>query len=331
MGVTFDDTTGPGFYRPLWFQVYPKTFSFDLVSEEFSFCDVYPQGLNPNDDIPVKPWDLNEDTVIDSFDTTNFPIWAEDWPIFHFDTGDGPFNYNEYFLTSNEDTGWMAYIWVDGMMAMAANEGFTGYEDWVATPELTVVISNDWGETWSDPIFMNANANSDTYVPELAGMIPCFAYPGDKIEDDCDGYGIVHLFFLDDNDYGSNHSMTQGLNNGSTFEYASMRIYFGGIPDDAENTEVVNSPIQVNNYPNPFNPSTTITFEIQDAGNVTIDIYNVRGQLVKSLVNETYEAGSHNAFWNGTDNNDQTVPSGVYFYQTKCGRYTTSKKMILMK
>lgn len=334
MGCSFDSGSGPGYYWPTALQMYPKTFTFDLVNEEFSFTDVYPQGANPNDDFPALPWDLDEDGEIDVFTadtdpTPHYPIIAEDWPIFHYDA-DAAFHYNEYYLTTNQEHGWMAYIWVDGSNAVGANEGWTGYEDWAAKPELTVVVSNDWGMTWSDPIFMNANVNSENFVDELDGMIPCFAYPGDKIEDDGEGYGILHLFFLDDNDYGSNHSQTHGLNNGSTFQYASMRIYFGENQDE-DNSEIAVVPFTVKNYPNPFNPETTIAFETETAGNVQIDIYNVKGQLVKNLVNDTYEAGENKVVWNGTDNSNNTVPSGVYFYKTKHGKYTTSKKMILMK
>ncbi|MCF7911946.1 MAG: T9SS type A sorting domain-containing protein [Candidatus Cloacimonetes bacterium] len=331
MGVTFDSGDGPGYYWVTGYQIYPKTFTFDLNTHEFNITDVYPSGDYPNDGILMEPWDLNEDDVLDSVQANGFPNWEEDWPIFHYDA-ESAFHYNENYLTTNNENGWMAYLWVDGLYANAANEGFEGYEDWVAKPELAVCVSNDWGATWSDPIFMNANENSDTYVEEFAGMIPCFAYPGDRIEDDGDGYGIVHLFFLDDNDYGSNHSQTHGLNNGSTFEYAAMRIYFGeGGGHDADDTELVSVPLQIKNYPNPFNPTTTIQFETQTAGHVTIDIYNVKGQKIRTLVDDTYEAGIHPVTWNGTNANGSEVPSGVYFYKTKFGKYTTSKKMILMK
>jgi hypothetical protein len=330
MGVTFDSGDGPGYYYPLWFQIYPKTFTFNLVTQEFSFTDVYPQGANPNDDIPVSPWDLDEDGLIDEFDDTSFPIWHEDWPIFHYDT-ESAFHYNQYFLTTNDENGWMAYLWVDGTMATAANEGWTGYESWVAKPEIAIAVSNDWGMTWTDPIFMNANPASENYVPELEGMIPCFAYPGDVIEDDGDGYGIFHLFFLDDNDYGSNHSQTHGLNNGSTFEYAAVRIFFGEGPGDTDTAELVSVPLKVKNYPNPFNPTTNVMFEIQTAGEVNIDIYNVKGQKIRSLVSGNYDAGIHTVTWNGTNDKGSEVPSGIYFYKTQSGKFTTSKKMILMK
>ena len=89
------------------------------------------------------------------------------------------------------------------------------------------------------------------------------------------------------------------------------------------------------NYPNPFNPVTSIAYSIKDAGNVTIEVYNLKGQLVKTLVNEVKETGDHTAIWNGTDNSNKSVSSGVYFYKMvsvgSLSTYTSSKKMILMK
>ena len=86
------------------------------------------------------------------------------------------------------------------------------------------------------------------------------------------------------------------------------------------------------NYPNPFNPTTTISFfTAEDAENAEIVIYNLKGQKVKTLVNEKLDAGSHQVAWNGKDNSSKNVSSGVYFYKMKAGDYTCLKKMILLK
>lgn len=329
MGILFDaDETQLGMYRPFSYQIYAKMFRFDLVNHEFSFTDVYPSGANPNDNIPMKPWDLDEDGEYDEVYDDGMPMWAMDWPIFHYDE-DSIFHYNYHYVTSNEENGWMAMIWVDGMNAKEANEGTAGFESWTAKPELTICISTDWGMTWSDPLFMNANPEDGNYVEELADMIPCFAYPGDKIEDAGNNEGILHLFFLDDNDYGSSHSQQHGLNSGSTFKYAALRMDFTS--NSSEPVEIITSAPVVKNYPNPFNPETTIAFEVTTSGNVNIAIYNLKGQLVKNLVNDSYCSGTHTAIWNGTDNSGKSVPSGVYFYTTKTEDYSSTKKMILMK
>ena len=85
------------------------------------------------------------------------------------------------------------------------------------------------------------------------------------------------------------------------------------------------------NYPNPFNPTTEISFSLKKGEFVAIDIYNVKGEKVKTLVNDNLEAGYYIIIWDSTDNNNTSVTSGVYFYKMKAGRYTSTKKMILMK
>jgi len=85
------------------------------------------------------------------------------------------------------------------------------------------------------------------------------------------------------------------------------------------------------NYPNPFNPETNIVYSVKEAGKVTLEVYNVKGQLVRTLVNDVQETGNYTATWNGTDNSNKSVSSGVYFYKMNSGSYTSTKKMILLK
>ena len=89
------------------------------------------------------------------------------------------------------------------------------------------------------------------------------------------------------------------------------------------------------NYPNPFNPETTIQYNLKKKSEVTLAIYNVKGQLVITLVNSFQEAGVHNTVWNGKDINGRDVSSGIYFSTFNAkdeeSDYTSVKKIILMK
>jgi hypothetical protein len=85
------------------------------------------------------------------------------------------------------------------------------------------------------------------------------------------------------------------------------------------------------NYPNPFNPDTNISFSIKEEGFVSLKIYNTRGQLVKNLISENLQEGIHFTSWNGKDNNNRSVASGIYFYKMDSKGYSSVKKMILMK
>jgi PKD repeat protein len=88
-----------------------------------------------------------------------------------------------------------------------------------------------------------------------------------------------------------------------------------------------------NNYPNPFNPTTTISFDlsIESTEKTELNIYNLKGQKVKQLVNEQLPIGRHSVVWNGRDNSGKITASGIYFYDLKVGNYQQTKKMILMK
>ena len=85
------------------------------------------------------------------------------------------------------------------------------------------------------------------------------------------------------------------------------------------------------NYPNPFNPTTTINYALPEANYVSIKIYNMLGQEVKTLVNTEVKAGRHKVEWRGENNYGQKVSSGTYIYRITAGEYTQAKKMILLK
>ena len=85
------------------------------------------------------------------------------------------------------------------------------------------------------------------------------------------------------------------------------------------------------NHPNPFNPQTQIEFGLAEASEVSLVIYNLLGQRVINLLNETLPAGQHTVNWNGEDETGQKVASGVYFYRLQAGDYDEVRKMILMK
>jgi len=85
------------------------------------------------------------------------------------------------------------------------------------------------------------------------------------------------------------------------------------------------------NYPNPFNPTTTIQYDIPKATHVRIDIYNVLGQKIRTLVNENRVAGSYKVVWNGRNDSGQSAPSGVYFYVLSTPEFKQTRKMLLLK
>ncbi|NUM79905.1 T9SS type A sorting domain-containing protein, partial [bacterium] len=85
------------------------------------------------------------------------------------------------------------------------------------------------------------------------------------------------------------------------------------------------------NYPNPFNPTTTIAYDLPSDGRITITIYNPLGQVVKQLVDGFHHGGSYTVQWNGLNDAGQQVASGVYFYRLQAGQVVKTNKMLLLK
>lgn len=85
------------------------------------------------------------------------------------------------------------------------------------------------------------------------------------------------------------------------------------------------------NYPNPFNPTTTIGFALPAAGDVKLEVFNLLGQKVRTLVNGELMAGQHTVEWDGTTNAGSKVASGVYFYRLTAEKFTDTRKMLLLK
>jgi len=80
------------------------------------------------------------------------------------------------------------------------------------------------------------------------------------------------------------------------------------------------------NYPNPFNPSTTIKYDLPKQSRVKIEVYDILGRKVATLVDETRIAGSYQVIWNANRS-----ASGVYFYRIETGNYCATKKLLLLK
>ncbi len=85
------------------------------------------------------------------------------------------------------------------------------------------------------------------------------------------------------------------------------------------------------NYPNPFNPTTTIRLDLPVAGNISLKIFNVKGELVRILINKEMNVGSYKIQWDGKNENGQSLSSGVYFYKLATNNFNTTRKLLLLK
>ncbi|MBI9031001.1 T9SS type A sorting domain-containing protein [bacterium] len=101
------------------------------------------------------------------------------------------------------------------------------------------------------------------------------------------------------------------------------------VPNDSE--DVTPLTFSASNYPNPFNPKTTISYNLPKAGVTKVEVFNLRGQLVKTLINEEQSAGNQKVVWSGKDKQGKQVSSGIYLYKIKNTGDVISGKMVLMK
>ena len=332
--------------------IYPKMFTFDTATGEFSFYDLDIQGLDPGDDVMTIAFDLDEDGEVDEYYDDGEPVVVMSCPSWFYNSAGGW--QDAYFHESNckivSNGNWLVTVWHDGAKLQNSFREVEGYEGWVEQPEIAIIISDDNGETWSDIRYINANPLDavidpsghfeGNYAPEFENMLPVNVSLGDNLEIISNEPGNLHaklnFVFMDDLDYGgaAGQSGNSGTLTNNAIRYAAIDLefqeaYTGTSSDDVTVTPTAD--LLAQNYPNPFNPTTTIAYNMVEDGNVSIEVFNIKGQIVKTLLNEHMTVGDHTLVWNGTDNNNRVVSSGIYFYKMKSGNYSSTKKMILMK
>ncbi len=150
---------------------------------------------------------------------------------------------------------------------------------------------------------------------------------------------LINQELVTDSSYSDNTVL-----NDSTYTYFVTAVYSDG--ESISSNMITATPVEQasrdnnrnqaitslgSNYPNPFNPSTTIQFSLKEKSMVNIDVYNIKGQLIKNLTHSLFVSGNHQILWNGQDNNNHKVGSGVYFVKMKTNTYSNIRKIILLK
>ena len=105
-----------------------------------------------------------------------------------------------------------------------------------------------------------------------------------------------------------------------------------GSPADVDDEKILpESPIAYQNFPNPFNSSTTIEFDLSERSRVDLKIYDIRGRLVKNLVSKEFPAGLNQLLWNGKNDAGRNITSGIYFYKFTSGPTVSIRQMTIIK
>jgi uncharacterized delta-60 repeat protein len=134
-------------------------------------------------------------------------------------------------------------------------------------------------------------------------------------------------------DSGNVYVTGYSYDSGTDFDYATIK-YVQGVTDVKDETGGRERPSEFDlsqNYPNPFNPTTKIEFTLAKSGFVSLQIYDVLGRKVRTLVSEELSSGYKSVLWDGKNDEGKGVASGVYFYQLKVGDFSEPKKMLLLK
>ncbi len=119
--------------------------------------------------------------------------------------------------------------------------------------------------------------------------------------------------------------------NGASQYYGPITVYVNA---DGEGPGIPEIPIETKlfaAFPNPFNPATNLRYSMKEAGDVRIDIYNVKGQILTTYHNSHNQPGYYQLNWDGRDQNGRPVSTGVYFYRMTSGKYISTKKMVMAK
>jgi hypothetical protein len=215
-----------------------------------------------------------------------------------------------------------AWLWSEatGYISLGTIEGGTGTVMGINYDGSVVVGYYDMG-MWDPRIpFIwtpsDSLQNLNTYVSETLGYAMGNAVIYTPLDFSRNGLFIT----------GDGYDSSIGPNG----EYIAFRLQ---LPENAtqENFPVAGKTQLLQAYPNPFNPETTIPFSLSKAGNVKINIYNTKGQLIKTLLNDNKKAGNHSVKWNGKDENGNAVSSGMYFYRLQTDKVTYTNKMLLLK
>lgn len=143
--------------------------------------------------------------------------------------------------------------------------------------------------------------------------------------------GNVEFAYINPSDNSVRVLVNTLVNNINSYSVYSLGTYSSqsGV---SVNTSTLPKRLSVaQNYPNPFNPSTIIQYSIPVQSHVTVQIFNIKGQFVRSLVNENKPSGSYNIQWDGNSDSGRKVSSGIYFYSVKSGDQELTRKMVMVK
>ncbi len=201
------------------------------------------------------------------------------------------------------------------------------------TATIIYPLTQDWNETtWPSTQHVSYDAT--------IGYPYVFSGPGNTVDYEFN-VNITELVQLWAAEVIDNHGLLIKANANNKFskfyskEYSNtsfrpeLTVNANPVSNEEETISTVIS--YIGNYPNPFNPSTSIELNLKEKSEVSISIFDIKGRRINTLVNDVLSSGRHLFKWNGIDSNGKALPSGIYLYRVKTYNSVITKKMTLMK
>ncbi len=331
-----DDTVVAGFeysYQIVAYYNEPAGYSHPTASATVSFGElssqVFSDDFEDYDDFAIEfdPWTLHNVDGANNYAIQDFE-WANmaapyAYMIFN------PYNVNPS-ITIPEFQAHSATKFV----AHFASEGVTN-NDWMITPQIQLGSQSSidfWAKSFTKLYgsdYIKVLVSTTGTEPEDFTALTEIPTDGEEVPTSWKHY----IYSLADYEGQTVYIAIQTVSEEGfllMIDQVTVRSNQGSVDNEDNNVDMFTESLN-NNYPNPFNPETTINFSMKERGKVRIDIFNVKGQKVNTLINDTVDAGSHNVVWNGKDSQGRRVASGVFFYKMKTKNISQVKKMILMK
>jgi len=268
-----------------------------------------------------------------------------------------------YAQQDPDDTGIQDSLIIDDGHADSLNQGFINIQIWAVSDDSVAYYNFPVG--WNAPAGGVYAGSGTQYFPPLTNWDlaydtvvtsqsflrqfgfsdlgdldnPCLITSGSRVN--CWNLRFIilpntrsQLVVLDTVFDSRSGSCILGLKDGRTEITPAVQrgfISIGVVGVDPTNTEIPTEFALNQNYPNPFNPETNISFSLPKEQNVSLVVFNLLGQQVRTLVNTSLSAGIHTSTWDGRNDEGANVPSGIYFYRLNTSEFSQTNKMVMVR
>jgi hypothetical protein len=281
--------------------------------------------------------EVNYDWLRFSIDGTEMGSWSgnQDWAQFSYPVNPGTHVFKWVYSKDVSVNSGSDCAWIDDIVFPTSGSGSAALI-YVPTEAIDFLALDPGDEVSADFVIRNlGNVDLSGMISAPAGF--ALSHNGSALPNDHNyslpvgGSAIYTLSFTAPDPVVEINAEIIITSNDSANPAVMIPVHVtSGVPNDDPGISPLVTRLE-GNYPNPFNPETAIRFSTRENGHVRLTVYNLKGQLVRNLVDNDLEAGNHRVIWNGRDNGGRAVSSGIYLYRMETPGYSNTMKMMLMK